>query len=236
MGSVLHTVWSPDGVRIAYGVSGGLFWRQADGSGEPVRLTTSSNSQTLIPSAWSPDGKALAIVEQTPSGQDIWVLPIGEGEASPHPWLSTRFNEAHPDWSPDGRWIAYDSDESGRSEVYVQPYPGPGARYVVSRDGGRSPAWSRDGRELFYRVGGPDGQVTMMTAPVTTAPQFSTGTPTRLFQGLFTLSAGARSDDVAADGRRFIMVQPREQASLPAAQIVIVQNWLDELKRLAPTR
>ena len=235
-GNVFHTVWSPDGVRVAYGADRGLFWRQADGSGGPARLTTSSNTQ--VPSAWSPDGKALAFVEQTPSGQDIWVLPIGEGEASPRPWLSTRFIEAHPDWSPDGRWIAYDSNESGRSEVYVQPYPGPGARYAVSRDGGSTPVWARDGRELFYLASGPNGQITMMTASVTTTPGLSTGTPTKLFQGRypFAASAGARSYDVAADGRRFIMIQPVEQPPLPVAQIVIVQNWAEELKRLVPTK
>jgi eukaryotic-like serine/threonine-protein kinase len=233
-GNVFHTVWSPDGLRVAYGADGGLFWRQADGSGGPVRLTTSSNTQT--PSAWSPDGKALAFVERTANSEDIWMLPIGEGAAPPRPWLNTGFNESHPDWSPDGRWIAYDSNESGRSEVYVQPYPGPGPRYAVSRDGGSSPAWARDGRELFYLAGSPDGRVTMMTAPVTTTSAFSTGTPTRLFEGRFTASAGTRSYDVAADGRRFIMVQPVEQPPLPVAQIVIVQHWAEELKRLVPTK
>jgi dipeptidyl aminopeptidase/acylaminoacyl peptidase len=233
-GSVYFPVWSPDGTRVVYSENGDLFWRQADGSGAPTRLTTSSIP--LSPSSWSPDGKALAVVAQTTSGRDLWVLPIGEGEAVPRPWLSTRFNEAHPDWSPDGRWIAYDSDESGRSEVYVQPYPGPGARYAVSRDGGSTPVWARDGRELFYLEPGPDGQVTMMTVSLTTTPGFSTGTPTRLFEGRFSASGPSRSYDVAADSQRFIMVQPREQPSLPVAQIVVVQNWFEELQRLAPTQ
>ena len=188
-----------------------------------------------MPSSWSPDGKVLAFVERNPpSGEDIWVLPIGEGKAAPHPWLNTRFSEAHPDWSPDGRWIAYDSNESGRPEVYVQPYPGPGARYAVSRDGGSSLAWARDGRELFYLAPGPDGQVTMMAAPVTTTPGFSSGTPRKLFQGHFLASASSRAYDVAADGRRFVMVQPREQAPMPVAQIVVVQNWFEELKLKVP--
>jgi Tol biopolymer transport system component len=232
-GSIYYPHWSPDGARVAYSANGNLFWRQADGSGEPVRLTTSSNTQA--PSAWSPDGRELVFVDQTSAGQDIWVLPLGEGGDAPRPWLSTRFNEAHPDWSPDGRWIAYDSDESGRSEVYVQPYPGPGARYAVSRDGGSAPVWARDGRELFYLARTPDQQVTLMTVPVTTTPGFSTGTPTKLFQGRFITSGSSRSYDVDADSQRFIMVQPQEQAALPVAQIVVVQNWIEELQRLAPT-
>lgn len=145
-------------------------------------------------------------------------------------------NESHPDWSPDGRWIAYDSDESWRPEVYVQPYPDPGARYVVSRDGGTSPAWARDGRELFYQAPGADRQVAMMSTAVTATPEFATGTPQKLFQGLFVTSGLSRSYDVSPDGRRFIMVQPREQAPLPVAQIVVVQNWVEELKRLAPPK
>jgi Tol biopolymer transport system component len=189
-----------------------------------------------MPSAWSPDGKALAFVERTATSEDIWMLPIGEGTAAPRPWLNTRFNESHPDWSPDGRWIAYDSNESGRSEVYIQPYPGPGPRYAVSRDGGSSPAWARDGRELFYLLPGADGQVTMMTAPVMTTRGLSTGTPMKLFQGRFLVSGSSRSYDVAADGRRFIMVQPQEQAALPVSHIVIVQNWIEELRRLAPAK
>jgi serine/threonine-protein kinase len=233
-GALYYPVWSPDGVRVAYGASGSLFWRRADGVGGPERLTTSSNEQ--MPSAWSPDGKTLAVVERTATSEDILMLPIGEGTAPPRPWLNSRFNEAHPDWSPDGRWIAYDSNESGRSEVYVQPYPGPGARYAVSRDGGSTPVWARDGRELFYLASGPNGQVTMMTAPITTTSTFSTGTPTRLFDGRFMATLGSRAYDVAADGRRFIMVQPVEQPPLPVAQIVIVQNWVEELKRLVPTK
>jgi eukaryotic-like serine/threonine-protein kinase len=266
-GSARFPVWTPDGVRVAFsGNTANLFWRRADGGAGPEGLTTSPYSQ--VPSSWSPDGKVLAFVESNPaSGEDIWVLPIGEGKTPPRPWLNTRFTEQHPDWSPDGRWLAYTSNESGRSEVYVQPYPGPGPRYTVSRDGGTNPAWASNGRELFYLVPGlgnsqydrvigsgglnrldgqgttsPDrstegfGQVIMMTVPVTTTPNFSTGTPRRLFEGRFILSTVSRSYDVTADGRRFMMIQPRDQAPQPVAQIVVVQSWLEELKRLAPTK
>ena len=236
-GNPSFIVWTPDGFRVTFvdGNPRNLFWRRADGGGGPERLTTSANLQA--PSSWSPDGKVLAFVETNPtSGEHIWLLPVGEGKTPPRPWLNTRFRETQPDWSPDGRWIAYTSNESGRPEVYVQSYPGPGARYTVSRGGGNSPAWARDGHELFYLEPNPDEKVTMMAVPVTTTPSFSTGTPRRLFQGSFTVSNWSRSYDVTTDGRRFIMVQPRERVPLPVSQIVVVQNWGEELKRIAPSK
>jgi len=142
-----------------------------------------------MPSSWSRDGTLAFVERNATSGQDILGLPPGEGTTPRRPSPNGRVDEAHPDWSPDGRWIAYDSNESGRSEVYVRPYPGPGARYPVSRDGGSSPAWAGDGRDLFYLAFEPDGQVTLMTAPVTTTPELSLGTPRKLFQGRFIPSA-----------------------------------------------
>lgn len=235
-GNPSFIVLTPDGVHVTYtdGSPRNLFWRRADGGGEPERLTTSPNVQ--MPSSWSPDGKILAYVEIDAKAADhIWLLPVGDGRAQPRRWPNTSFDESQPDWSPDGRWIAYASDESRESQVYVQAYPGPGARYTVSRDGGDSPAWSYDGHELFYIGPGPGNQVTMMAATITTTPSFSIGTPRRLFQGDFTDSSESRSYDVSADGRRFIMVQPHEQPLLPVSQIVVVQNWSEELKRIAPT-
>jgi Tol biopolymer transport system component len=234
-GSVFTPVWSWDGAYVAFSNKGGLFRRRADGVGGPDRLTSSANQQ--MPSSWSRDGTLAFVERNATSGQDILVLPPGEGTSPRRPWPNGRVDEAHPDWSPDGRWIAYDSNESGRSEVYVRPYPGPGAGYPVSRDGGSSPAWAGDGRDLFYLASEPDGQVTLMTASMRTRPALSFGTPRKLFQGRFIPSAAlVRSYDVAATGRRFIMVQPREQVPLPAAQIVVVENWVEELKRLVPTR
>jgi Tol biopolymer transport system component len=236
-GNPSFIVWTPDGSHVTFTDANprNLFWRRADGGEGPDRLTTSPNLQ--VPSSWSPDGKVLAFVEiNSTSGEHIWLLPMDEGKAPPRPWLNTVFSESQPDWSPDGRWIAYTSNESGRSEVYVQSYPGPGARYTVSRDGGNSPAWAHDGHELFYLEPGTDEKVTMMAVPVMATPRFSVGTPRKLFQGSFRVSDGSRSYDVTADGRRFIMVQPREQAPLPVSQIVVVQNWGEELKRIAPTK
>jgi len=242
-GNPSFIIWTPDGIHVTYtdGDPRNLFSRRADGGGEPERLTTSPNVQ--FASSWSPDGKVLAFVETSGSREGIWLLPVGQGKSQPRPWLNTGFSQDQPDWSPDGRWLAYVSDESGRDEVYVQRYPGPGPRYTVSREGATSPAWSHDGRELFYlaqnpgyEVQGPDEKVTMMAAPITNSPGFSIGTPRKLFDGTFTVSGGSRSYDVTADGRRFIMIHPGPQPPLPVSQIVIVQNWSEELKRIAPTK
>ena len=212
-----RAIWTPDGTRVTYGSATGgnenIFWKPADGSGPAERLTTSDHLQ--FAASWSPDGQELAFVEYRPeTGNDIWVLPLA-GDRRPRALIQTRFNEAYPDFSPDGHWLAYASDESGRSEVYVQPYPGPGPRQQVSTDGGTGPAWSRDGRELFYiddtdgrRTGdlhqddGRDGGL---------RPTFTAGAPRLLFQGTYGASARIRSYDVTADGRRFLMVQQKER-------------------------
>jgi len=153
-------VWTPDGKRIAFESNRegpyNVFWQLADGSGGLERLTTSEYLQG--PSSWSPDGQLLAFHEINPAtGVDIWVLRLGDPSASSgqgrkaQPFLRTPFNEASPRFSPDGRWLAYISDESGRYEIYVQPYPGPGGKWQISAEGGRGPVWNPNGRELFYR-------------------------------------------------------------------------------------
>ena len=107
---------------------------------------------TQVPNSWSPDGQLLAFVEINPTtGLDIWVLRMGDRKAQP--FLRTQFNESAPQFSPDGRWLVYTSNESGRTEVYVQPYPGPGGKWQISTEGGTEPVWNRNGRELFYRTG-----------------------------------------------------------------------------------
>ena len=132
---------------------------------------------------------------------------------------------------PDGHWIAYISDESGRPEIYVQPYPGPGGKWQISTEGGNEPAWNRNGRELFYRSGNK-----MMAVEVTTQPTFSAGKPKALFEGQYVpVSPGLTGTayDVSADGQRFLMVKETE-ASISATQINVVLNWFEDLKRRAP--
>jgi len=237
-----RAIWTPDGTHITYGSTTGghenLFWRPADGSGPAERLTTSDHLHSAA--SWSPDGQTLAFVEARPeTGWDIWVLPrLGDRRA--RALFQTRFSEAYPDFSLDGRQLAYASDESGRSEVYVQAYPGPGPRHQVSTDGGTAPAWSRDGRELFYTTtqsGGGQGTLTkMMAVPVSFRPTLTFGAPRMLFQGWYGASNLIRGYDASPDGQRFLMVQPKERPAVNAVHMILVQNWLDELNRLVPTR
>ena len=148
----------------------------------------------------------------------------------PRPFLQTRFGEAGAVFSPDGHWLAYTSDESGRYEVYVRPFPGPGGKWMISNEGGDEPVWAKNGKELFYRNGDK-----MMAVEITTQPTFRAGTPTLLFEGQYIHQAGLfRADyDITPDGQRFLMIQPGEQEA--ATQINVVLNWFEELKRLVLT-
>jgi hypothetical protein len=230
--------WTPDGTRIAYGsaIAGAenLFWRPSDGSGTTERLASSEFLQA--PATWTPDGRTLLFTESSPTtaNLDIWTLSL-DGDRRPHPFLQTPFNEQYPDLSPDGRWLASASNQSGRVEVYVQPYPGPGARQQISVEGGTAPAWSRDGRELFYTtapsVGGQAALTKMMVVPVQVKPTFTAGPPRMLFQGRYGATAAIRAYNVSPDGRRFLMVQQKDRPAVRIADMIIVQNWVEELKQ-----
>jgi Tol biopolymer transport system component len=236
-----RAIWTPDGRRVAFssataGVDN-LFWKAADGSGAAERLTTSTSQQA--PSSWSPDGKTLAFLETSRNGDfDIWALS-SEGDRQPHPILQTRFNETYAEFSPDGRWIAYVSDESGRDQVYVQPYPGPGPRMQISNDGGTQPAWSRTGRELFYTdyvSGSPRAEMHVMVVPVILTPTLSAGTAHELFRGPYAGQGATRGYDVTHDGQRFLMLQSRERPPIKVTQVILVQNWFEELKQHVPAK
>jgi Tol biopolymer transport system component len=205
-----------------------IFWQLADGSGGLERLTTSEYLQA--PMSWSPDGQLLAFHEVNPTTQrDIWVLRMSDRKAQP--FLRTRFDESGPRFSPDGRWLAYMSDESGRYEIYVQPYPGPGGKWQISTGGGTEPVWNRNGRELFYRIGDK-----MMAVEITTQPGFAAGTPRVLFEGRYEPAPFPVANyDVSPDGQRFLMLKPVEQTGAAPTQINVVLNWFEELKRRVPT-
>jgi dipeptidyl aminopeptidase/acylaminoacyl peptidase len=180
--------------------------------------------------SFSPDGKRLAFYERRGGNRDIWVLDLEENK--PEPFVVSEFNERSPTFSPDGRFIAYVSDASGQDEIYVQPYPGPGTRTVISTAGGYGPVWSRDGKELFYRNGDR-----MMTVTVETEPQFSrfvASVPAILFEGEFlsdpNAASGSRTYDVSADGQRFLMVEAGETRG----ELHVVLNWLEELEARVP--
>ncbi len=224
-----NPVWTPDGKRIVFNSNKegpvNLFWQLADGTGGLERLTTSEYLH--FPMSWSPDGKVLAFVEITPTtGYDIWTLGLGDRKA--RPFLQTQFNESVPQFSPNGNWLAYISNETGRWEVYVQPYPSSGGKWQISTEGGTEPVWNRNGRELFYRNGDK-----MMAVDIAAQPSFTAGKPRMLFEGHYVPPPGTTPNyDVSPDGQRFLMIKPSEAGDAAPAQINVVLNWFEELKRL----
>lgn len=225
--------WTPDGKRVAFrSTKAGpwnAFWKNADGSGATEQLT---NSQYLTePSAWSPDGKLLAFTETNPaSRRDILLLAINE-DRKPRPLIQTPADESAPRFSPDGRWIAYVSDASGRPEIYAQPYPTSGEKWQISTSGGREPVWAPSGAELFYRDGDK-----LMVAEIKTAPAFAAAKPRLLFEGGYEGPISSRANfDISPDGRRFLMLQAAAQREA-SAEIKIVPNWFEEVRRRAPSK
>jgi Tol biopolymer transport system component len=232
-------VWTRDGSRIVFTAhaSSSLFWKAADGTGTAEQLTASSNA--LFPSSFSPDGTRLVLREQQPGqGFDMSVL-VMDAERRVRPLIQTSFNEVNADISPDGRWMAYQSNESGtgRFEVYVRPFPDvDSGKWQISSGGGGWPVWARSGRELFYFVG--SGRTAgLMSVPIQPGATFTWDKPRLLFEGPYIGPNFGRSYDVSPDGSRFLMIKddlPSDAA--PAPQLVVVQNWFEELKRLVPTQ
>jgi len=229
-----NPVWTPDGKRLIYlsapGVvgsgAGTLDAVAADGSGQPVALMGEGVNPS--PTSVSPDGRLVLGVRSgntLPSGTEIWVLPLDAtkaAEAKPQPFLDTRFTRGNLQFSPDGKWVAYESNETGRNEIYVVPYPGPGGESQVSTDGGTQPRWNRNGRELFFRNG-----AMMMAVDVQTGATFRTGTPRMLFEKV------SSDYDVAPDGRRFLMLKPAATTT-DSSELHVILNWFDDLRRRVP--
>jgi serine/threonine-protein kinase len=226
-GSSQAPVWTPDGKRIVYrGTRTGfrnLFQRAADGSGEEERLTKGDGVQT--PSSFVADGMRVVFSDTDPTtGYDIWSASL-DADHKTQPILKTPFAEWNPHVSTDGRWLAYTSEESGRSEVYVRPFPKLDGKWKVSTDGGTEPVWSRDGRELFYRNGDK-----MMQVAITSGAGFVASPPRVLFEGRYVFSGTSISAyDVSPDGRRFLMIQPAD-AVQTETEIHIVLNWSEQLR------
>jgi serine/threonine-protein kinase len=194
-------------------------WPNTASSLLPGTLPTLSGANPQFPMSWTADG-SLAFHERKPNGErDIWVVaPAGD----PSPFLLTPFDERSPRFSPDGKWLTYVSNESGRDEVYVQPFPGPGRKWLISIDGGIDPVWSRDGRELFYRQGEQ-----MMAVPIVRTPDFSAGRPRRLFETRFDTGDNGASYDLAPDGKWFLM--PRSDRAPAPGELHFVLNWFNEI-------
>jgi len=228
-------LWTPDGERVVFSSSregGGLFWKAADGTGQVERLTTSASPQ--FPEAFSPDGMRLVFREGSPQW-DLYVLSM-EGEPTSKPLLQTPFNETASAISPDGRWIAYTSDESGLFQVYVRPFPNvDDGKWQISTDGGQEPLlWGPESRELFY--GHPSGDRIMVVA-VEADPAFSAENPRVLLTVDYVDRATTfPSFDISPDGERFLVVKEIgriEEVSGPT-ELIVVENWFEELRRLAP--
>ncbi len=163
---------------------------------------------------------------------DLRVLSLA-GDRRVETLVATEFSEANGEICPDGRWMAYQSNQSGQMEVYVRPFPNvDDGRWQISTGGGTQPLWAFNGRELFYRRG-----AALMTVPVQTEPNFTPATPEVLFEGDYFAGAGGRAYDVSPDGERFLMIIEGEGAESTSAapQIILVQNWFEELRRLVPT-
>jgi Tol biopolymer transport system component len=223
-GSSSFPVWSPDGRRLALSIGrNDIYIRSLDGGAPEQRVVTGNVPN--YPFSWSPDGQTIAYVAVNPATlQDVWTLTLNGGQA--RPFLTSPFREGAPVFSPDGRAIAYVSDESGRNEIYVSPFPGPGEKQIVSTDGGSEPVWPRAGRELFYR----DGDA-VMAAEVRTAPTLSVGQPRVLFKKPYERSIALWPNyDATTDGRRLVMVKGSDAAPAPAF-LDVVLNWAEELGR-----
>jgi len=218
--------WTPDGRRITFisDRKGGraLYTEPWDGSGPVESLLTTS--RLLQEAEWSRDGRFL-VYRDGPggrTGRDILYLRPGV-DSAPHPFVATEFDEASPALSPDGRWLAYISDETGRNQVYVRPFPGSGGRWQISTDGGTEPLWAPDGRGIYYRTPASE----LMRAEVQTRPTFAVGGRRRLFStAAYVGSPVARMYALSADGSRFLFMK----GETGARQLVVVVNWFEELK------
>ncbi len=233
-GSEYWAIWTTDGKRIVFNSTrtgrpmAPLLWKPADGS-RPEELFAEGEYHQQ-PKSWSADGNVMVLTEglNPETGVDIWMLKM-DGDRKPEPFLHQGYNEFHPIFSPDGRWIAYATDESGREEVYVRPYPGPGDLIPISTDGGMEPVWSPDGKVLYYR---DTSGSKMMAVSFITEPELRVGSPKLLFEGkYFGGSLWGRNYDIAPDGTRFLMITDEGQIE-KSTQINIILNWSEELKRL----
>ena len=224
----MSPLWSPDGKSIALYGKGGIYQETADGAGESRFLL--KTDLLSVPKSWSSDGRYILFdrVDPATGSADVMALPTG-GDRRPLPIAVTPANEDQGQFSPDGRWVAYISNESGKSEVYVIPFPpsSTGQRWMVSHGGGVQPRWSRDGKELFYI----SQDWTMMEVPVSATPVFHAGTPKPLFNTEMVdtgIRTGPVSWDIAPDGKRFLIIT---DASQDTSSLNVILNW-----RLAETK
>ena len=235
--------WMRDGRHVIFGSprdapperpgASNLYRRSVDGSGNDERLTTGDRQQRT--NAVTPNGQYLVLEEQADAGGYDFMLLRLQGTPRVEALLQTPFDERNAEISPDGKWLAYESNESGQFQIYVRPFPNvTDGRSQVSDNGGRSPQWSPDGRELFFV-----SRTSMMTVPVQLKPTFTPGSPAKLFDARSLVLDGrfigstSRTFDISPDGQRFLMLQEgslTDDGNRPSIGIVVVQNWFEELK------
>jgi serine/threonine-protein kinase len=218
--------WTPDGNRLVFRTLTGLRWIDANGSGQSEAIA--GTSVLDYPTSVSPDGSTLAFIRQTPiTGGDVYLAALS-GEPNLRPVLNGPAYEGGAQFSPDGRWLAYSSNESGEMEVYVRPFPSGDRKWLVSSGGGSQPRWTKHGSEIVYRNGKK-----MMAVGVSTHPQLTLSPPTLLFERRYAFGVGltAPNYDVSQDGQRFIMIKADEGS----AGLRLALNWSEELKAKVPT-
>jgi serine/threonine-protein kinase len=238
-GADLYPVWTPDGRRLIFASdragARNFLWQAADGTGAVERLTDSPNQK--VPTAVSPDGHQLIFTETAPKTADDVMQMELDGTHRVTPLVQSPFAERNGIVSPDGRWLAYEANDSGRVEISVRPFPDVNSgHWQVSTAGGTRPLWARSGQELFYVS--PTGA--LMRVGVERSASWSATTPTLLVkEGYFTTpSLRGRTYDVSPDGQRFLMIKEgggTDQTAAPP-QIIVVQNWTEEWKRLVPIK
>lgn len=229
----IHPVWSPNGQMLAFNSD----WRGEGGNKTMHFLSMDGSKEVddvyhselpIYPCSWSSDGLWIAFYEINPNTQrDIWVLFFKDRTAKPI--IATQYNERTPMFSPDGRFLAYVSNDTGRDEIYVQPFPTTGEKWQVSRKGGREPFWDPSRSKLYYRVGNK-----MMSVEIESGPTFNWGEEQIVFEGNFYSHLNYTTYSMTPDGDRFMMEKPRGE--LVVKQINMVLNWFEELKRLAPAK
>jgi dipeptidyl aminopeptidase/acylaminoacyl peptidase len=219
----MYPRWSPDGQRLVFSGAGpsGLYVKSATGAGTEERVHEPTDGARVFPSDWSPDGRFVVFRRLLPGTTgELWTLSLDDGKAGPVPQAENRGTNGR--FSPNGRWLAYQSAETGNAEVYVQSFPPTPGKWLISRDGGIRPRWRRDGRELYYIAGNAAGG-SLTAVAVIDGATWRTGPQSRLFDiRSATTAANTYPYDVSPDGQRFLVIMPPEEAEIP---ITVVLNW-----------
>ena len=235
-GTFSFPAWSPDGRFLVFHAGSGIFWMRADGAGKPQPLTQNKMSQ--FPCSFSPDGKRLAYGETGVGGYDLWTVPVeNDGgllrAGKPEVFLQTPASEMFAVFSPDGRWIAYRSIESGTSEIYVRAFPDKGGKWQISNNGGMFAVWSPNGHELFYRT---EDQQIMVASYTTQGDSFVPDKPRLWSEKRLADTSVFQNLDISPDGKRFLALMPAEGPGGQRAnsQVNFLENFFDEVRRRAP--